>query len=98
LIEEVNRPNIFLQYDVYHADRENEDHSYILKNYIDRIGHIQIADNPGRNQPGTGKIDYKAIFDDINTSNYQGYVAMEYKPDPDTITSLEWFANYGLTL
>ncbi len=98
LIEEVNRPNIFLQYDVYHADRENEDHSFILKNYITQIGHIQIADNPGRNQPGTGKITFEAIFNDISASNYQGYVAMEYKPDPDTVTSLKWIANYGLAL
>ena len=98
LIEEVNQPNLLLQYDVYHADRENEDHRYVLRSHIEQIGHIQIADNPGRNQPGTGKIDFETIFSDIQTSSYQGYVAMEYKPDPDTNTSLEWIANYGLEL
>ncbi len=97
LISEINHSNVYLQYDIYHAEREKENHIAILKNHMDKIAHIQIADNPGRNQPGTGEIDYKSIFKELE-QNYNGFVAMEYKPDPDTETSLEWVSKYGYKL
>lgn len=98
LINELRRPNIYLQYDVYHAEREGEDHDAILKNYFDKIGHIQIADNPGRNQPGTGVVNFGHLLNSIDRLGYNGYIGMEYKPVPDTVSSLNWLEELGLKL
>lgn len=94
LISEVNLDNIFLQFDVYHAARENEDILKILHESLAQIGHIQIADSPGRHQPGTGKINYKAFFTALEKSGYSHSIAMEYVPDPNTLTSLEWIKSF----
>ncbi len=98
LLREINHPNAFLQFDIYHARRENEDLLAILSNNIERIGHIQIADCPGRHQPGTGDTDFKKLFSEIDLLHYGGYVALEYAPQPDTLTSLKWLAEYGYSL
>ncbi len=98
LLAEVNRPNVYLQYDLYHAKRENEDLPYVLRKHLPKIGHIQIADSPGRHQPGTGEIDYGFILREIEALGYGGYVAMEYVPTPDTVTSLAWVREYGFEL
>ena len=62
ILEEIGHSNTYLQLDVYHARRENEDVLDILHHHFDRIGHIQIADCPGRHQPGTGKTDFKYLL------------------------------------
>jgi hydroxypyruvate isomerase len=98
LMEEINHPNIHLQFDVYHARRENEDVAAILRNHIDRIGHIQIADCPGRHQPGTGETDFGFVFSEIDRLGYQGFVSLEYIPTPGTLTSLAWLSQYGYQL
>ncbi|MCX6854200.1 MAG: TIM barrel protein [Verrucomicrobia bacterium] len=63
---------------------------YDIPGYLDRIGHIQIADNPGRNQPGTGEINFPFIFRQLDESGYPGWVGLEYIPTPDTTSSLAW--------
>lgn len=98
LIEEIDKDNIYIQYDIYHAAREGEDHKSILKNYLDKIGHIQIADSPDRNQPGTGDIDFHYIFKELKRLDYKGYISMEYIPTPDTHTSLNWLEKFGFSL
>jgi len=98
ILKDADRSNIFIQYDIYHAVRENEPVQDVLKASISRIKHIQIADSPGRHQPGTGEIDYKNLFKLIDDLDYKGYVSMEYIPDPDTITSLEWVEKTGCRL
>ena len=98
LIEEVNRPNVFIQYDVYHAQREEGDLTATLHKYQKRIGHIQIADNPGRHQPGTGEINYPFLFKEIDRMGYEGFIGLEYVPEPDTMTSLAWVKRYGYQL
>lgn len=95
LIEEVNCPNVFLQWDIYHASRENEDLFEILKKSIPKIGHIQIADQPGRHQPGTGEIDFQTLLTELKKAGYSKEIALEYVPDPDTKTSLKWVKNYS---
>lgn len=94
LLAEVNHDNIFLQFDIYHAARENEDILKVLHESLNKIGHIQIADSPGRHQPGTGKISYKAFFSALEKAGYSHSIAMEYVPDPDTFTSLEWIKGF----
>ena len=98
LLVEIGHPNAYLQFDVYHARRENEDAAAILQNHFNRIGHIQIADCPGRHQPGTGETDFRFLLPEIDRMGYSGFVSLEYIPSPDTATSLRWFASYGYKL
>lgn len=98
LIEEVGMPNVLMQYDVYHAQREEGDLMATLRKHITRIGHIQVADNPGRHQPGTGEINYPFIFQEIDALGYQGFIGLEYVPEPNSITSLKWIAEFGYKL
>ncbi len=94
MIAEVDRPNVYLQYDLYHAAREGENLPGILEK-LAKIGHIQVADHPGRHQPGTGTIDFKNHLAEIDRLGYRGFVGLEYIPDPDTLTSLQWLADFG---
>lgn len=98
LLEDVNRPNVYLQYDVYHAQRVEGELIGTLTKQIEKIAHIQIADNPGRHEPGTGEINYRAVLAVINQVGYEGYVGLEYIPDRDTMSSLEWIGEYGYSL
>ena len=79
LIEEVALPNIFLQYDIYHAQREEGEIVATLRRNSPKIGHIQIADNPGRHQPGTGEINYPFVLKEIDAMGYEGFVGLEYR-------------------
>lgn len=98
LFEETGHSNAYLQLDVYHARRENADPATILHDHLDRVGHIQIADCPGRHQPGTGETDFRFLLAEIDRLGYGGYVSMEYIPQPDTLSSLAWLSAYGYRL
>lgn len=98
LIAEVERPNVYLQYDIYHAQREEGELTNIVRQHLKQIGHIQIADNPGRNQPGTGEINYRYLLQEIDALGYDGYVSLEYVPKPDTLSSLSWVEEHGFKL
>ncbi|GEA16498.1 MAG: hydroxypyruvate isomerase [Moorella sp. (in: firmicutes)] len=98
LINEVNMPNVYLQYDLYHAQKEEGNLTVTLRENIQRVGHIQIADNPGRHQPGTGEINYPFLLREIDNLGYEGYVSLEYIPEPDTLNSLGWITAYGYNL
>ncbi len=98
LIDEVALPNVYLQYDVYHAQREEGNLTPTLRDHFTSIGHIQVADNPGRHQPGTGEINYPYLFGEIDRLGYQGYVSLEYVPEPNTADSLGWIERYGCEL
>lgn len=95
LIEEVNMPNVFAQYDIYHAQREEGELVGTLRKHLNKIGHIQIADNPGRHQPGTGEINYSFIFKELDALGYAGFVGLEYVPSPNTAASLAWISEFG---
>jgi len=98
LIDEINKPNVYLQFDVYHAQREEGNLAGIMRENLNRIKHVQIADNPGRNQPGTGEINYRFLLHEFDRLGYDGYVSLEYIPKPDTWKSLEWFSALGFSL
>ena len=98
LIEEVGMPNVLMQYDVYHAQREEGDLMATIRKHITRIGHMQIADNPGRHQPGTGEINYPFVFKEIDALGYKGFIGLEYVPEPNSITSLKWITEFGYKL
>jgi len=96
LIEKINHNNAFLLYDVYHMQIMEGDLIRTISSIIDKIGHVQIADNPGRNEPGTGEINYPKIFDVFDQIGYKGWVGCEYKPLVDTHSSLSWMKkNYN---
>ena len=90
LIAEVGLPNVYVQFDVYHVQREEGNVTPTLRQHFAKVGHIQIADNPGRHQPGTGELNYDFIFAEIDKLGYKGFVAGEYIPSPNTVDSLGW--------
>jgi hydroxypyruvate isomerase len=91
LIDAVSRENVRLQYDVYHAQRMEGNLVENLRRLTGRIGHIQIADSPGRGEPGTGEINYRYVLKAIEGLGYSGYVGLEYYPTtPTTEQSLVW--------
>lgn len=98
LIDQAGEPNVLVQFDAYHVQRMEGDPAARLAALLDRVGHVQIADAPGRHQPGTGQIDFRALFELLDQSGYSGAVGLEYIPSPDTAASLGWLAGYGLAL
>ncbi|WP_051731636.1 TIM barrel protein [Kitasatospora phosalacinea] len=66
--------------DLYHLARNGEDPAAVIDAYADRIGHVQIADTPGRNEPGTGVLDFEALFARLTAAGYRGLVGLEYRP------------------
>jgi hydroxypyruvate isomerase len=91
LIEEVGEPNFFLQCDLYHTAMMGDDPAKILDELRPIIRHIQFADAPGRNEPGSGKIPLDSLFEHIDASGYAGWVSAEYRPTGRTEASLGWF-------
>ncbi len=92
LFDEVGSDNLFLQYDIYHMQRMEGELAATMARHLDRIGHIQLADNPGRNEPGTGEIDYTFLFAHLDRIGYKGWVGCEYKPATTTEAGLGWLA------
>ena len=92
VLDELKRPDLFMQYDIYHAQRMGENPSEFIARHGDKIGHIQFADSPGRGQPGTGQIDFKKVFLAIENSAYKGWVGAEYHPSGTTTESLNWLS------
>jgi len=94
LLEEVNHPNLGLQYDVYHMQIMEGNLIDTLSANMSRIGHIQIADNPGRHEPGTGEINYPNVFAAIDELGYEGWIGCEYAPAGTTEEGLGWLEAY----
>ena len=90
LMDEVGSDNLFVQYDIYHAQRMEGELGATLEKNLARIGHIQLADNPGRNEPGTGEINYPFLFKLIDRIGYTGTIGCEYKPAGTTEAGLGW--------
>ncbi len=90
ILAEVGADNAFVQYDIYHAQRMEGELAATLQKYLPRIGHIQLADNPGRNEPGTGEINYPFLFAHLDRIGYDGWIGCEYKPATTTEAGLDW--------
>jgi hydroxypyruvate isomerase len=90
LLDEVGADNAFLQYDIYHAQRTEGELAATLGRHLARIGHVQLADNPGRHEPGTGEINYPFLFQHLDRIGYAGWVGCEYKPATTTEAGLGW--------
>lgn len=91
LIEALDTDNVRLQYDVYHMQIMEGDLIRSLECLMPWIGHIQFADNPGRQEPGTGEINFSNVFSAIDALGYAGWVSAEYRPSGLTEQTLAWF-------
>lgn len=91
VIDEVAAPNLLMQYDLYHAQRSEGELAATIEKHLAKIGHMQIADNPGRHEPGTGEINFPFLFAHIDRLGYAGHVGCEYRPRAGTDEGLGWF-------
>ena len=88
LLRKLNSPHIKMLYDIYHQNMMGDFSMEQIKENIDLIGHFHVADVPGRHEPGTGNVDYKAILQEISKLSYDGYIGLEYratKNDEETL-------------
>jgi hydroxypyruvate isomerase len=94
IIDEVGSDNLWLQYDIYHMQIMEGDLAPTIERNFKRIAHMQLADNPGRHEPGTGEINYPFLFRFIDNLGYQGWIGCEYKPAGATTGGLGWAKPY----
>ena len=94
IIAEVGSDNLFVQYDIYHMQRMEGELAKTIEKNLGKIAHLQLADNPGRNEPGTGEINYGFLFAFLDKIGYQGWIGCEYKPAATTEAGLGWAAPY----
>ena len=90
LIEEVGSSNLWLQHDLYHMQRMEGELANTIAKHLPKIAHMQIADTPGRHEPGSGEINYAWLFRYIDQLGYDGWIGCEYKPAAGTREGLGW--------
>jgi len=95
IMEQVGSKNLHLQYDIYHMQVMEGDLARTIEANLPRIAHIQLADNPGRHEPGTGEINYPFLYEFIDRIGYSGWVGAEYKPKAGTEAGLGWFRQFA---
>ena len=94
IMDEVGSANLWLQYDAYHMQVTEGDLTTALRDNLAVIKHVQVADNPGRNEPGTGEINYPFLLGALDEIGYDGWVGCEYKPLTTTAEGLSWATGY----
>ena len=94
LIKEVGHKNIWFQYDIYHMQIMEGNLTRTIQDNLTHIAHIQLADNPGRHEPGTGEINYPNLFRFIDEAGYDGWIGCEYNPAGVTEEGLGWIKPY----
>ncbi|MBJ9977763.1 hydroxypyruvate isomerase [Pseudomonas sp. S75] len=93
---EVGSANLFLQYDIYHMQIMEGDLARTLEAHLGLINHVQLADNPGRHEPGTGEINYRFLFEHLDRIGYKGWIGAEYKPKGTTEAGLGWLKTHNV--
>lgn len=94
IIREVGSDNLYLQYDIYHMQVMEGNLAPTIEKHLPQIAHMQLADNPGRHEPGTGEINYPFLFSFIDRIGYTGWIGCEYKPATTTVDGLSWVKPY----
>ncbi|MGH8701494.1 MAG: 2-oxo-tetronate isomerase [Burkholderiales bacterium] len=94
IIAEVGSDNVFVQYDIHNMQIMEGDLSMTIRNNLKLIAHMQVADTPGRHEPGTGEINYPFLFEFIDGIGYQGWLGCEYTPLTTTAAGLAWIEPY----
>ncbi len=90
VVEALGRDRLGLQFDVYHVQVTEGDITKRMEQYMPVIAHMQIADVPARNEPGTGEIGWGFVFRRMDELGYQGWVGCEYRPAGETVAGLRW--------
>lgn len=90
ILAAVGADNLFIQYDIYHAQRMEGELANTIARHLPQIAHMQLADTPGRHEPGTGEINYPFLFRHIDALGYTGWIGCEYRPLADTAGGLGW--------
>jgi hydroxypyruvate isomerase len=90
ILAAVGSDNLFIQYDFYHMQIVQGDLVRTYERLRDKIGHVQIADNPGRNEPGTGEINYAFVLSELDRLGYDGWVGCEYRPKSGAGAAVGW--------
>lgn len=96
IIKESGSDNLFLQYDLYHMQRMEGELIQTIKTHLALIKHIQLADNPGRGEPGTGEINFRNVFMQLDAMGYEGWIGCEYKPRAGTLAGLVWRTEHSV--
>jgi hydroxypyruvate isomerase len=94
IMGDVASGNLWLQYDIYHMQIMEGDLAPTIERLLPRIAHMQLADTPGRHEPGTGEINYAFLFTHIDRIGYKGWIGCEYKPAATTLEGLGWIEPY----
>jgi hydroxypyruvate isomerase len=94
VLDEVRAANVLLQYDLFHMQLMEGNLALTIERLLPRIGHLQIADVPGRHEPGTGEINFEFLFAHIDRLGYAGWIGCEYNPLGDTREGLKWAKRY----
>lgn len=94
IIKRIDRPGVFSQLDLFHAQRVDGNLSHLITDYIGQYHHIQIASAPDRHEPDEGEINYPWLFDLLDRSGYTGWIGCEYSPRTTTLEGLNWFNAY----
>jgi hydroxypyruvate isomerase len=94
IIKAVGSDNLFVQYDIYHMQIMEGDLAPTIEKHLKLIPHMQLADTPGRHEPGTGEINFDFLLGFIDKIGYQGWIGCEYKPAGKTVDGLGWTKPY----
>jgi hydroxypyruvate isomerase len=94
VLEEVGADNAFLQYDFFHMQVLEGNLAAKAERLLPRIGHMQVADVPGRHEPGSGEINFDFLFRHVDAIGYAGWIGCEYNPVGDTVEGLKWAKRY----
>jgi hydroxypyruvate isomerase len=96
LVDAIGSDRVGLQFDIYHCQVAQGDITRRMEKLMPLIAHLQLADSPGRNEPGTGEIAWEYVFKRIDELNYRGWIGCEYRPLGETAAGLAWRKRYGL--
>jgi hydroxypyruvate isomerase len=96
VVDAIGRDRLGLQFDIYHCQVTQGDVSKRLEALMPVVAHIQVADVPARNEPGTGEIGWDYVFKRIDALGYQGWVGCEYRPAGETVAGLAWRQRFGV--
>jgi hydroxypyruvate isomerase len=94
VLNDVGADNVFIQYDLFHMQIMEGNLAATIERLLPRIGHMQIADVPGRDEPGNGEINFDFLLRHIDALGYSGWVGCEYNPQGDTLEGLKWARPY----
>ena len=94
IIAAVGPEKLGMQFDLYHCQITEGDVVKRVEKHLPLIAHMQVADTPGRHEPGTGEVNWPFVFKTIDTLGFRGWIGCEYRPAGETLAGLSWFAPY----